>query len=250
MTSIEEFIEKSNKASNAEEAFHLFSQTLSEMGFDRVVYSLLTDHFSLQKKAGHGIAYNYPDDWMKYYAEKGYDTEDPVPKQAFKSSRPFSWEGLTKTSELTALEQKVMNEAEEAGLKNGVGIPLYGAHSEIAGVGLASSTGGIDIDQNTLCKLRAISSQFHMIYSDFLTVETSVSNVRLTPREREILLWVSEGKSDPVISEIIGISIPTVRFHLNNIYQKLQANERTFAVVKALHLGLISPSIIAAPYQT
>ena len=219
------------------------------MGFDRIVYSLLTDHFSLQKKAGHGVAYNYPEDWMKYYAEKGYENEDPVPKQAFKSSRPFSWAELVNKTKLTATERKVMNEAEEAGLKDGIGIPLYGVHSEVAGIGLASSAGGVDINKNMLCKLRAIASQFHMIYSEFMAIETPIDNVRLTPREREVLLWVAEGKSDPVIAEIIGISVPTVRFHLNNIYQKLQANERTFAVVKALHLGLISPSIIGAPYQ-
>jgi len=56
------------------------------------------------------------------------------------------------------------------------------------------------------------------------------------------LLWVSEGKSDWTIAEIIGISHATVRFHMNNIFKKLDANERTLATVKAIRRGLIFPS--------
>lgn len=71
----------------------------------------------------------------------------------------------------------------------------------------------------------------------------------LTFREREILLWAAEGKSDPVIAEILGISHSTVRFHIKNIFRKFEVNERTLAVVKAIKMRLISPSYIGTPYQ-
>ena len=73
----------------------------------------------------------------------------------------------------------------------------------------------------------------------------SGGQVHLTEREREILSWAAEGKSDAVIADIIGISHATIRFHLNNIFRKLQANERTLATVKAIRLGLIFPSCMA-----
>ena len=58
------------------------------------------------------------------------------------------------------------------------------------------------------------------------------------------MLWAAEGKSDAVIAEIIGISHATIRFHMNNIFRKLQANERTLATVKAIRQGLILPTCI------
>jgi DNA-binding CsgD family transcriptional regulator len=72
----------------------------------------------------------------------------------------------------------------------------------------------------------------------------NLEQVRLSAREKEILLWAAEGKSDAVIAEIIGVTHATIRFHMNNIFKKLQANERTLATVKAIRLGLILPSCI------
>ena len=42
----------------------------------------------------------------------------------------------------------------------------------------------------------------------------------------------------------MALSHATIRFHMNNIFRKVQANERTLATVKAIRLGLILPSCI------
>ncbi len=62
----------------------------------------------------------------------------------------------------------------------------------------------------------------------------------LTPREREALRWVSIGKSDWDISEILNISERTARFHVVNAVHKLKAANRSAAVVEAVKLGEIS----------
>ena len=46
------------------------------------------------------------------------------------------------------------------------------------------------------------------------------------------------------IADIIGISYDTVRFHTKNLYKKLDVNERVFAVVKSLRLGLVTPTYV------
>ena len=51
----------------------------------------------------------------------------------------------------------------------------------------------------------------------------------LSPREREILHWVREGKRDSEIAIILGISPRTVHHHLENIYRKLSVETRTAA---------------------
>lgn len=61
----------------------------------------------------------------------------------------------------------------------------------------------------------------------------------LTNREREILSLVSEGKENKEIAYILSISENTVKNHISNMFQKLQVNDRTEAVVKCLKEGWI-----------
>jgi DNA-binding NarL/FixJ family response regulator len=63
----------------------------------------------------------------------------------------------------------------------------------------------------------------------------------LTDREREIMSWVSRGKSSHDISAILGLSARTVNFHVNNVLQKLGVATRLQAALRCSLLGLIEP---------
>ena len=56
----------------------------------------------------------------------------------------------------------------------------------------------------------------------------------LTAREQEVLRWLSGGKTDRDIGDILGISPRTVHKHLQRIYEKLGVETRTAAVVRFL----------------
>ena len=66
------------------------------------------------------------------------------------------------------------------------------------------------------------------------------SPVRLSPRQREVLSWSAEGKTTWETSVIIKCTEATVNYHLRQILRKLEATNKTHAVSRALHLGLIS----------
>ncbi len=53
---------------------------------------------------------------------------------------------------------------------------------------------------------------------------------RLSPREEEVLAHLAQGLPNAEISALLEVSENTVRFHLKNIYEKLQVNNRTEAV--------------------
>lgn len=61
----------------------------------------------------------------------------------------------------------------------------------------------------------------------------------LTPRELQVLRLIAEGQSNKTIARELGISEHTVKFHVNAILGKLNAQSRTEAVVIATRLGLI-----------
>ncbi len=75
-----------------------------------------------------------------------------------------------------------------------------------------------------------------------LKVETSPQaseDLRLTPREREILRGLAAGNTYQTAARSLGISTDTVRFHIRKIYRKLQAHSQSEAVAKALRQGLL-----------
>jgi DNA-binding NarL/FixJ family response regulator len=61
----------------------------------------------------------------------------------------------------------------------------------------------------------------------------------LTPRETEVLQLLAEGLPNKQIAQQLAISPNTVKFHINSILTKLNAQSRTEAVVRATRSGLI-----------
>src|SRR5690606_38542940 len=66
-------------------------------------------------------------------------------------------------------------------------------------------------------------------------------SVYLTAREHEILKWVSEGKGCWETGTILGISERTVKFHLQNIYRKLNVVNRAQSITTAMRDALFCP---------
>jgi DNA-binding NarL/FixJ family response regulator len=56
----------------------------------------------------------------------------------------------------------------------------------------------------------------------------------LSPRESEVLLWVAQGKTNPEIATILGISEETVKKHMKEILATLGVETRTAASLRAL----------------
>jgi DNA-binding NarL/FixJ family response regulator len=65
------------------------------------------------------------------------------------------------------------------------------------------------------------------------------SGALLSPREAEILTFVSKGLTNQEISSLLSLSRLTVECHIKNIYKKLAVNSRTQAVFEARSRGLL-----------
>jgi DNA-binding NarL/FixJ family response regulator len=67
----------------------------------------------------------------------------------------------------------------------------------------------------------------------------------LSPREREILLLLAEGKTEAEIAAALVLSPKTVATHIQNMLRKLGVHSRTQAVVAAYREGLLGPAVAA-----
>jgi DNA-binding NarL/FixJ family response regulator len=61
----------------------------------------------------------------------------------------------------------------------------------------------------------------------------------LTPREREVLSILAQGRADTEIARQLGVTPFTANRHVANILRKLGANSRTEAAVRAMKYGLL-----------
>ncbi|MGM0107735.1 response regulator [Enterococcus sp. AZ172] len=61
----------------------------------------------------------------------------------------------------------------------------------------------------------------------------------LTNRENEILMLISEGKSNQEIADELFITLKTVKTHVSNILTKLEVEDRTQAAIYAFKHGLV-----------
>ena len=79
------------------------------------------------------------------------------------------------------------------------------------------------------------------LMSGFQSLTQQTENLdQLTKREIQLLRWMAEGYSNKAIAEQLFISENTVKYHIRNIFQKLEVQNRTEAVTYALREGIIS----------
>ena len=70
---------------------------------------------------------------------------------------------------------------------------------------------------------------------------SATASTRLTDREREIITWVSKGKSSADVAQIVGIAERTVNFHIEKVMRKLDVTTRMQAAIACVRQGLLGP---------
>ena len=99
------------------------------------------------------------------------------------------------------------------------------------------------LDKNTLSRRQMTIDQVFPHLTSCFSVwlanrQKSIKGKQLTRREMEVLYWIKEGKSTWESAQILEITERTVKYHLKNIFRKLNANNRTQAVSRAIEHGL------------
>jgi LuxR family transcriptional activator of conjugal transfer of Ti plasmids len=231
-------VERMLSARSVAELFLRFEASMLEFGFDRILLALLNDHPRLNQTAQHGILKNYPDDWISHYFQQGYDKIDPVKLNASTQLLTFSWDSLKKSSDITGTQLRMFSEAEEAGLLNGIGVPLYGPGGANAGIGLASSNKNIDFDASQLPIVHVLCMQFYACYWRLQEQQATIEPV-LSLREIEVLQWLAAGFTKADTGDKLNISTHTVDFHTRSILSKLGVRNIASAIYFSTSRGLI-----------
>ena len=205
--------------------------------------------FSIRKceiLVGHS---NYRKEFCDLYTTQGFATDPAIQLLQTTSHVHTSSEDIPVPVPREILSLKLdfgIRSCFSAGVRGANGLCTYFSFSNFA--------------PSALPKLRAamtiLSPHLHLAYlrtvgTELVTcppaqAETSCLPTRpLTPREEEIMRWVSEGKTNWEISIILGVSNNTVRTHLRNISEKLGGAENRWSAAAQWQwstAGLIPPT--------
>ena len=254
---VSEFIEQCDGANAPEQVFEFYRAAMEGFGYDRVALVPVTPPARqalgvASATPAVGIGANIPESWVRHYLSSGYETCDPVLLQTPRRAEPLLWDRIAESQALSRKQRRVMSESLEAGLLDGISIPLHGPLGETYVISLARETAraregtlaqpGSFTGMVDLAKLRLLSFQFLHSYARALRNRLDEPPaLHLTDRERECLTWIARGKSAWAAATILGVSHHTVNFHLKRCMAKLGVTNRVQAVVAAVRLGLILP---------
>ena len=178
---------------------------------------------------------NVPGDWQSEYFKKKYCDHDPIWRFALGNLMPERWSNVARRNDLTAKQHNIMSVSREAGLSDGVVIPIHGPGGEFAVLSLshnetdAQTKQNVELDETVL---HMFALRFHSRIRELQEPDSAQPPADLTSREIDVLFWTAEGKSTWDISQILGISESTVNFHISSAKQKLGVYSKPHAVAK------------------
>lgn len=228
--------------------FDVLASRLADFGFDQVAYVNFQHSADLLETTSDGEAgsggnarrtVNYGEDWIEFYGREGYFEDDVLFDLALTNQRPIEWDQVQNSIDLTKRQQEIFDAGFDAGHRFGVTIPFHGPVGRVATLSISTSGSQTDIPKDPV-QVFALSAQFHAMFDALAgSKEIVPPPPRLSAREYECLSWAAQGKSNRDIAQIIGISDPTVQFHMGNVMKKLKVSSRVSAVFEASRLGLL-----------
>jgi len=178
----------------------------------------------------------FPDDYLKQVVDKHNLLESPVAKRWAETLEPIliTKENIPKAWPL--IWQQLFIEHK---IKNIIAHGLVDTNGKLTSYFSFSCFDDTPGDEE-LHLVKLLVPHFHVAISNALQPDTKSNQVNiLSKRETEIIKCVFEGKTNSGIGERLNISSFTVKNHIKNILDKLEAENRTHAAAKAVHLGII-----------
>ncbi len=183
------------------------------------------------------FAVGYSKEWMKLYISSGLRLVDPIPDLIMRMGRPMTWQEALSHITLDAVTTAHIEAGAKHGLLDGLGFPLWGPKGNNAYVAIGFHDNVVKIPAATIRGEHMLLTAGHQKIQELVSKQTTSST--LSEREREVLTWLSKGKSNNDVATILNISSDTVATYKRRIYSKLGSNDRIAVTIKALRLGLI-----------
>lgn len=218
----------------------LLSDRMNAIGFAKSAYWLRWPQLPEKPNI---ILSSYPEDFVEHYKEQDFGAHDMVGRLATNTNRPFAWSEIGKHYDITRKQRIIFHDSTSAGLKTGASVPIHGPNMTKATFSVAGDLPGKEFDDLFAFHRHEIHLLATGAHERLMSL--GLGNLEpidpLTPRETEIILWISRGYTYAHVSERLGIEEDTVKKHMQSIFRKLRASNGPHAAAIAIIHGLIVP---------
>ncbi len=234
-----EYLEEIASMSELDRVWQLLCHEMDGYGFDRLIYGY--NRFGTEKFVGPWqdalILSNLDPDFLKVFVESEYYLHAPLAEWALNNTGARSWDYLSKSFDtLTEKQREVVQHNIENGLTAGYSISFMTSSTRTRAAMAMAARPGLsqdDVDAIWARHGREISVITNMTHLKIISLPHVNEHNKLSPRQREVLNWVADGKTSQDIATIMGVSVATVEKHLRLVREKLDVETTAQAVLKA-----------------
>jgi LuxR family transcriptional regulator, quorum-sensing system regulator CciR len=185
------------------------------------------------------VSGRHNDAWVAHSLACGYGRVSRFAAQMLVRADPYYFSDLAETGLVDAVQQRILEEARGHGIVGGLYVPMRWHDGSYAAVALNSS------GRDSADPLRRAMVEVVATYYGTEARRLAAANAApaapppLSPRQRECLAWVRQGKSSAAIAAILGLSVPTIDGYIAEACRKLGVRTRVQAAVEASLRGLL-----------
>ena len=235
------YLEQIYNADTIDEVWDVVCDKMASYGFGRLLYAYTRFNVGsrLSDPLDSLILSSHSADYMEGYVENGHYTHGPMLRWLLENTGACSWGWM---SELALEEAFTIGEKSAVEFNRAMGVVAgytIGFRSDSprnrGGIGLAADEG---ISQDKADEIwarsgREILAMNNMAHLKIISLPYSSARRALTDRQREVLEWVSEGKTMQDIATIMGLTSATIEKHLRLARESLDVDTTAQAVLKA-----------------
>jgi LuxR family transcriptional regulator/LuxR family quorum-sensing system transcriptional regulator CciR len=192
----------------------------------------------------HIVAHGFPEDWINTYMDRRYYEINPIPEFAHSTTEPFMWSEAPSLIELTEKQVEFMKARDDMGLGDGIAVQVFGPNLRNGFVAFGFGEKKVRFASNDLREFQLAAQLMHLRVCKMIDEDPDGPREQLSPREKEVLMWIARGKSKSVIGDILGISAHTVDTNVRRIFRKLDVADRTSAALKGVAAGIIPAGLV------
>jgi len=196
-------------------------------------------HFLLQGAGGQAWLADLPPGWTAASA-----SNDAVLVTAAQSYAPFLWSDISRLITLTDGQRDFMDAAHANGVGAAVTVPIHrtrgadaaGSYSDFAGCCSFIMKSGAPLPLSSLAAAHYVGAMAFDAAENLRRVRSNSlrRGPQLTPRQRDCVVLVAQGKSDWEIGQLLGISDSTVHKHIEDAKRRFCVSTRIQLVVRSL----------------
>ena len=224
-----------------EEIWALHCEKMADYGFDRLLYGFT--RFRTHNSFGHAddilVLSSHEQGYFDAFIKSGLFNNAPIVRWAAANVGACSWRRLEKmlaSGDLTASDRKIIEINHAHNVRAGYSISFPDTSVRAKGaIGLCAPKG---VHQYQVEEIWAEHGHDILLINNVTHLKItalpfSLTHRNLTPRQREALEWVGDGKTMQDIATIMGLRPATVEKHLRLARAALDVETTTQAVLKA-----------------